>query len=249
MVCRISNPGPNQPRHLLESFIAQECVSVSLTRRLVYFRDARQGASVIARDPTAVTSGKYCSLEDVCDESKEVGNPAVWWSPKGAGSADCAHGPDVVLLEGEMHLEPDLLPSCEIPFLLVSVCISDFTTVCQRTDYGACQYTVSVSLSQSQELSIAATPAGSTPSSPTTPTCRRTSRFSRSAGSDAQASKSSTEPGASVECTASHPVTIVTVKASGPHPIGYMPRPVVKKPDLSTVQQVEYAGPSLIHWG
>lgn len=76
---------------------------------------------MIARDPTAVSSGKYSGLNDVCDESKTVGAPAVWWSPKGAGSVDCVHGPDVVLLEGEMHLEPDLLPSCEVPFLLASV--------------------------------------------------------------------------------------------------------------------------------
>ncbi|TEB23785.1 hypothetical protein FA13DRAFT_1402892 [Coprinellus micaceus] len=225
IVCQNTNPDPNQPNHLLRTFAGQECVSLRLKRRLVYFRDARQGASVVARDPTAVSSGKYAGLDDMCDETKKVGPSAVWWSPRGAGSGEYAARANVVTLEGEMHLDGDLLPSCDVPFLLVS-------------------YTVSVDLSQSQELLVeciqdASNGSPSPPSSPVTPTSRRTSRFTRSVDLRDKQGLS--------KCDVSLPVTIVTVKASGPHPIGYMPRAVVQKPDRSEVQEVEYIAP-LTHW-
>ena len=57
----------------------------------------------------------------MCDVTKQVGPSAVWWSPRGAGSGECADRTDVIMLEGEMHLDGDLLPSCDVPFLLVSV--------------------------------------------------------------------------------------------------------------------------------
>jgi hypothetical protein len=244
IVCQNNNLDPYQPNHLLRTFAGQECVSLGLKRRLVYFRDARQGASVVSRDPTAVSSGKYAGLDDMCDETKKVGPSAVWWSPRGAGSGEYAARANVVTLEGEMHLDGDLLPSCDVPFLLVSVSAFDLSSRLTLTGGGTCQYTVSVDLSQSQELLVECiqdTPNGSPspPSSPVTPTSRRTSRFTRSVDLRDKQGLS--------KCDVSLPVTIVTVKASGPHPIGYMPRAVVQKPDRSEVQEVEYIAP-LTHW-
>lgn len=71
----ISESHSDRDLALLEAFSAQKCVSISLHRRLVYYRDARQTASA-----TAANGGKIPS-EETSDHTKEVAS-AVWWSPK-----------------------------------------------------------------------------------------------------------------------------------------------------------------------
>jgi hypothetical protein len=60
-------------------------------------------------------------ISDMKLVTHEVGR-AKWWIP----SKDAVQGPNVRHLEGEIHLSPDLQPSCDFQFFQIEVLTSSF---------------------------------------------------------------------------------------------------------------------------
>ncbi|KAJ2915631.1 hypothetical protein MD484_g4814, partial [Candolleomyces efflorescens] len=227
---------------LLEDFASQQCLSLGLQRRLVYFTDSRQMASSVIANGIKVSNGS--NAEGTSDTTREVGS-AVWWNPlimsgaaedaeqDAAGDASApAKTPSVTsLLEGEIHLDSDLFPTCDLPFLSAS-------------------YTVSASITSTTQDLIVERVLPTTVLPPSPPVSPRSSRrFSKrlsqilSPSSVKNAINAANEALKNLENVASTPVQIVTVKEEGdPIPVTFMPRSAPKKVDLSIVREVEYSG-------
>ncbi|KAJ2930876.1 hypothetical protein H1R20_g6213, partial [Candolleomyces eurysporus] len=178
-------------------------------------------ASSVIANGIKVSNG--LNTEGTSDTTKDVGS-AVWWNPlimsSGGGESveeNVAGDPSSLtsLLEGEIHLDSDLFPTCDVPFLSVT-------------------YNVSASItSTTQDLTVERVrpaPAPST-SPPVSPSVKNAIL---GAANDALKD---------LENVASTPVQIVTVKGEGdPIPVSFMPRSAPKKVDLSVVKEVEYSG-------
>ncbi|RXW19383.1 hypothetical protein EST38_g6482 [Candolleomyces aberdarensis] len=199
-------------------------------------------ASSVIANGIKVSNG--LNTEGTSDTTKDVGS-AVWWNPLimnsgGGESAEqnvagdpSSRTPSVTsLLEGEIHLDSDLFPTCDVPFLSVS-------------------YTVSASItSATQDLTVervrpAPAPSTSPPVSP-----RSSRRFSQRLSQILSPSSvknailgAANDALKDLENVASTAVEIVTVKGEGdPIPVSFMPRSAPKKVDLSIVKEVEYSG-------
>ncbi|KAG2012991.1 hypothetical protein CC2G_009934 [Coprinopsis cinerea AmutBmut pab1-1] len=103
---------------LVKDFTAQQCFAVELRQLWIYTRDAQHAPSVNVSEITR--SGK--ANPNVNQVVARVGE-AVWWTPVRGGYGDRKKGVET-RLEGEIHLERDLFPSCETTFLCVQYNIS-----------------------------------------------------------------------------------------------------------------------------
>ncbi|EAU82656.1 hypothetical protein CC1G_12424 [Coprinopsis cinerea okayama7 len=114
---------------LVKDFTTRQCLAMELRQSWIYTRDAQHARSVDV--PEITRSGK--ANPNVNQVVARVGE-AVWWTPVHGGYADRRRGVET-RLEGEIHLERDLFPSCETSFLCV-------------------QYNISIALRDSQDFVV-----------------------------------------------------------------------------------------------
>ncbi|KAF5314512.1 hypothetical protein D9611_007110 [Ephemerocybe angulata] len=108
---------------LLQAFVAQQCVALTLFQRVHYHEDPRQAlSSKFGHDMKAGGS-----KDDRANHTEQCG-VAVWWPPTMAVTdADYGQSQSAArssCLEGEIHLDLGHLPSCETPFFQVSHAVS-----------------------------------------------------------------------------------------------------------------------------
>ncbi|KAF5329050.1 hypothetical protein D9611_013871 [Ephemerocybe angulata] len=223
LVCRSDtlNPADVDQCNTLEAFMTQQCISLYLCR----FVESRH-ANQMAASSTVLNGFRTHSGEEERERRKKIGTTAVWWRPRGLGAQNNVVEAGTSLLEGELHLDPGLFPSCEVPFLSVS-------------------YVVSAYLSDSQDLAVEclSRPEINLPSPPATPT--RPKRFSPPSYPSQDLYLRATVD--KKKAVASLPVKICTVKGEGPLPVHFMPRPVAIAPNKTEVQDVEMMGG--LAWG
>lgn len=128
LTCNVS--GPEGDSTLLTDFFARHSLSLTLHQRVEHTDDPRQ---VLASQATKYTKGSTVIRGEPFSLMEERGT-AVWWTPTMPSpttpkphlvdSIDDANksaaSTSQLRLEGEMHLDGDLLPTFEVPFLSVS---------------------------------------------------------------------------------------------------------------------------------
>ncbi|KAF6749009.1 hypothetical protein DFP72DRAFT_553208 [Ephemerocybe angulata] len=113
---------------LLQDFVAQQCVALTLFQRVHYHEDPRQAISSnfrVGHDmKVRVPKDERASHTERC-------GVAVWWPPtmgvtvSEGDHAESSQSPArSSCLEGEIHLDLGHLPSCETPFFQVSHSVS-----------------------------------------------------------------------------------------------------------------------------
>ncbi|KAJ3527365.1 hypothetical protein NMY22_g9816 [Coprinellus aureogranulatus] len=139
LVCR--TPSTNaQSTGLLVNLAAQNCISLDLVQRVQYYHDPK-----VASGPSLKVGQGHKSDRT---HYSEVGGSAIWWTPRsctqvaGEGGTRAPAGiAGKVVLEGEIHIDIGLLPTCKVPFLVVS-------------------HNVQVTLKGSQDLEVTRIPEG-----------------------------------------------------------------------------------------
>ncbi|KAJ3542292.1 hypothetical protein NMY22_g3565 [Coprinellus aureogranulatus] len=146
LVCKTPDTSGHS-KVLLQAVVSQNCISMTLVQSVEHHQDPR----VVAGPATFSGTVKLPASERT--QHLEEGGSAVWWTPRtqqaGEGAALVEDGNLIseLSLEGEIHTDIELLPSCQVPFLDVS-------------------HHVQISLQQSQDLDIAVTSAMQSPRSP-----------------------------------------------------------------------------------
>lgn len=108
-------------------------VVVRLTRKLQYYED---GGSAVARSSSSSSSRGDAQRVKPVETVSYVGK-AVWHAPS-AHDQSSTSSPTTRSLEGEIHLDKDLIPSCDFPLFKASVSLSQYLL------YGQCSYNAPV---------------------------------------------------------------------------------------------------------
>lgn len=121
--CKTSDTCENR-RFVLHSFVAQKCVLLDLLQRVQYPHDSRSAAGTgTSSGGSRVGHGRKTDGT----ANLEEGGTAVWWAPHAEEVRSDAHPSESenytseLTLEGELHIDVALLPTCKVPFLEVSV--------------------------------------------------------------------------------------------------------------------------------
>ncbi|TEB36586.1 hypothetical protein FA13DRAFT_1726950 [Coprinellus micaceus] len=120
LVCRTSSTD-DRSNAILHAFTAQNCVSLDLFQRVHYYQDPRVAAPVNASGAVKIGQGSKAARSN----NSEEGGTAVWWTPRahvarGDVKEDGFKSMSELSLEGEVHIDVALLPTCAVPFLEVS---------------------------------------------------------------------------------------------------------------------------------